>query len=115
MLIYHITHQEEWDNQYPAGRYLPENFTSDGFIHCSTSNQVRSVAERLYQGHAHLIVLEIDTSLLEKQPVFENLEGGKDLYPHLYSHLPTSAVSNVLNLPLDSSQKLQFPALFQSE
>ena len=115
MLIYHITYQDEWENQFPAGRYMPANYPSDGFIHCSTSNQVRSVAERLYQGQAHLIVLEIETTLLEKQPIFENLEGGKELYPHLYSHLPTSAVTRVINLPLDTRHNLQFPAIFPSE
>ena len=115
MHIYHITSQVEWENQIPAGRYVPANYPSDGFIHCSTANQVRSVAQRLYEGLDHLVALEIETALLEKQPIFENLEGGKELYPHLYGPLPTTAVTRVINLPLDSRQKLQFPLIFPSK
>lgn len=114
MFIYHITQESTWTNQINSDIYKPEGYQVDGFIHCSTNEQVKPVAERFYKGQLGLVVLEIDTGKLKNPPVFENLEGGKELFPHLYEPLPVAAVSNVINLPLKPDRNLDLPSIFKS-
>lgn len=114
MFVYHITQESTWTKQINTGVYLPENYLHDGFIHCSTAKQVKPVAERFYKGQSSLVVVEIDTDILEKPPVFENLEGGTELFPHLYEPLPISAVSRVIILPLNLDQSFSFPLIFEN-
>ena len=35
MNIFHIAKKEIWENAFSEGRYHPEGFNEDGFIHCS--------------------------------------------------------------------------------
>jgi len=39
-----------------------------------------------------LLILEIDTDALQAELVHENLEGGKELFPHIYGPLNLEAV-----------------------
>jgi len=113
MYIYHITSNEEWLSQSPLGSYSPANYLKDGFIHCSTRDQVQPVADRFYHGQPGLVVLEIDPSNLGQQVVYENLEGGSELFPHIYSPLPISAVEKVYTLFVKSDQSFDFTKVFQ--
>lgn len=113
MPIYHITSKEEWLNQSPPGTYTPANFLNDGFIHCSTRDQVLPVADRFYHGQPGLVILEIDPSKLGQHIVYENLEGGSELFPHIYSALPVSAVEKVYTLLVKPDQSFDFTQVFQ--
>ena len=44
---------------------------------------------------APLVVLVIDTDLLNAPVVVENLDGGDEGFPHIYGPLPTTAVVDV--------------------
>ena len=44
---------------------------------------------------APLVVLVIDTEILDAPVVVENLEGGDEGFPHIYGALPASAVVEV--------------------
>jgi uncharacterized protein (DUF952 family) len=92
MLIYHITSELEWQQALPKGEYTPANYAADGFIHCSKKEQVVAVANRVYPNQNGLILLQIDTKKLAVTVKEENLEGGKELFPHIYGALPTTAV-----------------------
>jgi len=98
MLIYHITTRQEWLSQKPLGIYTPSGYAQDGFIHCSTSAQIWEVANHYYFNRHDLVVLEIDSTRLNTKVIFENLEGGADLFPHLYEKLPVAAVTSVRTL-----------------
>lgn len=113
MNIYHITSNEEWSNQFPLGKYTPVNFHKDGFIHCSTKAQVQAVAERFYRGQSGLVILEIDPSTLGQQIVYENLDGGSELFPHIYGPLLISAVNKVYTLFVKPDQSFDFTQVFQ--
>jgi len=100
MLIYHITTRQEWSSQKTNGFYTPTGYAKDGFIHCSTAAQVWTVANRFYFDQPDLVVLEIDTAALDSQVVFENLEGGSENFPHIYSKLPVSAVLKAVSFSI---------------
>ncbi len=105
MLIYHITSRQEWTAQKPQKIYVSTGYAQDKFIHCSTAAQVWPVANNFYFGVRDLVVLQIDTDRLEVQPVFENLEGGSELFPHLYSPIPIAAVRKAVEFYIGPEQR----------
>jgi uncharacterized protein (DUF952 family) len=96
-IIYHITAREAWEAARPAGVYRPERFADEGFIHCSTREQVVRVADARFRGRRGLVLLRIDTERVEAEIVYENLEGGRELFPHVYGGLNADAVVEVLD------------------
>jgi uncharacterized protein (DUF952 family) len=100
-VLFHITSTSEADRARQLGEYVPEAFARDGFIHCSYSEQVIPVANRLYAGRTDLVLLEIDPGKLSCPVVDENLEGGMELFPHVYGHVPMTAVVAVHPFPCD--------------
>ena len=93
--LYHITTALEADAAAKTGSYVPRAYGADGFIHCSYSRQVVRVADLRFHGRTDLVLLEIDRALLSCRVVDENLEGGEELFPHIYGPLPMSAVVSV--------------------
>ncbi|MEO1593487.1 MAG: DUF952 domain-containing protein [Cyanobacteria bacterium J06632_22] len=84
------------------GWYEPPTFAEEGFIHCSFLHQVIPTANRHYSGESNLSLLEIDPRALTDVRV-ENLYGGSDNFPHIYSRLPWSAVRRIHAIKPDST------------
>lgn len=95
-IIFHITARETWERAAPGGTYRPEAFPAEGFIHCSTPAQVVRVADARFRGRGGLVLLAIDTGRVGPEIVYENLEGGPELFPHIYGGLNADAVAEVL-------------------
>lgn len=104
MAVYHITTNAEWSKAQITSEYMPENFHADGFVHCSKKEQLLPVANRFYQGIPDLIILEIDPGQCRAKLVEENLEGGSELFPHIYGTIPVKAVTRILQLNLVNGQ-----------
>jgi uncharacterized protein (DUF952 family) len=100
--IYHITSADEAAAAARSGSYVPIGFEADGFIHCSHAGQVREVANRRFTGRTDLVLLEIDRTKLACDVIDENLEGGAELFPHIYGRLPMSAVVDIHPFPCDA-------------
>ena len=107
MRLYHITSEAEAQKARETGTYTPAAFAREGFIHCSYAHQVRATLDRIFRGRSDLVVLEIDPNQLDCKIIDENLEGGAELFPHIYGRLPMAAVVKVHRLPLDEPE---FPA-----
>lgn len=110
MTIFHITSAREARDAARSGTYVPAAFDADGFIHCSYARQVRDVANGRFAGRADLVLLEIDRGRLACRVADENLEGGTDLFPHVYGRLPMSAVVNVHELQCGADGFFDLPA-----
>ena len=108
-LIYHITSARQWHDAKLIGTYQPTDFVRDGFIHCSYSHQLLTVAHHLYRGQDGLVVLLIDSSKIDSRPIEENLEGGRELFPHLYSVLPVDAVVEAIAFPCNADGSFTLP------
>jgi uncharacterized protein (DUF952 family) len=100
--IFHITSDAEWQVAQAFRQYRPRRFAEEGFIHCSYRHQVKGVADRLFKGSSDLVLLEIDPARLSCPIVDENLEGGDQLFPHVYGVLPVSAVRMVHAFPCEA-------------
>ena len=108
--IFHITSRAEAGEAIRLGQYVPENFDAEGFIHCSYAQQLASVADRFFPGRSDLVLLEIDRTALTCEVVEENLEGGPELFPHIYGKLPMSAVVRMHDFPCRADGRFDLPA-----
>lgn len=98
-LLYHITSEIEWAEALTLCEYRSRNFDAETFVHCSYAHQLLDVAVRLFGGRKDLVLLVVDPSKLSCDVVGENLEGGEELYPHVYGPLPLEAIVKVLPFP----------------
>ena len=94
--IFHITRSEDWKNALEQGAYRADSLASQGFIHCSSRAQVVATANRYYRGQPGLVLLEIASSRVQAEIRWENLEGGAELFPHIYGPLNLEAVEKVI-------------------
>lgn len=83
------------------GNYRAPTFEAEGFIHCSTREQVIQVADRRFRGQSGLVLLFIETERVDAEIIYENLEGGPELFPHIYGELNTDAVAQVAEFAPD--------------
>jgi uncharacterized protein (DUF952 family) len=90
--ILHIATPQAWQQAQTNGSYQPEMFSREGFIHCSTPTQVVEVANRHFRGQTGLLLLKIEAERVRAEIRYENLEGGKQLFPHIYGELNLDAV-----------------------
>lgn len=106
--IYHFTERHTFERAKEAGSYEPLAFSKDGFIHCSTREQVLLVANAIARRDSELVLLEIDTDKVSSRIIYENLEGGAKLFPHIYGKLDLDAIMRVWKFaPTD--QRFEFP------
>ena len=89
--IFHITTEKEQEGCVDDN-YYPDAFSREVFIHFSTRKQLVNTANRIFSKRDLLFVLEVKQEGIEI--VFENLGGGVELFPHLYTALPTGNVNN---------------------
>lgn len=94
-MILHITTPDAWADAIARGAYTADSLETDGFIHCSEEQQVPWVLQRHFSGRTGLLLLHIDPSRLDAEVKYENLEGGTELFPHVYGPIPVSAVVEV--------------------
>lgn len=106
-IIFHITERHTWEQAQAKGNYRPKLFSEEGFIHCSTAAQVLQVANTRFRGRSDLFLLSIETDRVGPEIRYENLEGGEELFPHIYGQLNTDAVVRVAEFTeADGSFKL---------
>ena len=116
-MIYHITSREAWDRARQRGDYRTESLETDGFIHCSTEEQVVPVAEHLFRGDRDLYLLMIEPSLLDSDLKWEPPAEGApppgvpegDLFPHIYGPINLDAIVKVFDLHSNPDGKYNFP------
>lgn len=109
--MYHLAVAVEWEAAVESGTdyrrsTLGASLDEVGFIHCSFAGQVQRIADLVYRDRADVLLLTIDRSRLDAEVRVENLEGGEDLFPHIYGPLPIAAVSLVESVPLDPDGRL---------
>lgn len=117
-LILHIAHQDAWEEAEQDGWYCPASLPAEGFIHCSTAEQLIEVANRFYRGQTGLILLTIDASRVQAPIRYEspiNPDGSAPtattaLFPHIYGPLNADAVVAVDPFPPDGDGLFRLPA-----
>ena len=108
-MIFHITQRIEWEEAVRAGEYRAASLNDQGFIHCSTPEQVVQVANFFFGGQWGLVLLCIEVGELEAKVRYENCEGGEDLFPHIYGSINLKAVVDVVDFNPDPDGCFQLP------
>ena len=95
--IYHIATEVDWGRRTDV--YVPDGWRAEGFVHCSTDEQVVRVANHLFAGRQDLVLLHIDPSGLTALVVWEDSEGSGEDFPHVYGAIETAAAENAEPFP----------------
>ncbi len=123
MNVAHITSRLAWDEAASSGRYAPPSLASEGFIHCSSPDQVSAVASAFYRGQTGLVLLVIDpqrlTSPLRWEPPAETapppgVPAGAS-FPHIYGPINLDAVVQVLEFEPEANGEFSVPASLRLE
>lgn len=110
-MILHITTRTEWEQARAAGDYRADSLAAEGFIHCSTPEQVLGTANSLFRGRADLLLLVIDPSRLSAKLVYEDsYQTGMD-FPHIYGPLNLDAVSDAVSFPPSPDGTFELPLI----
>jgi len=106
--ILHITKSEQWQKAKLEGVYRGDTLDSQGFIHCSTFQQVIRVANALYHEQRGLVLLCITSDRVQSEIKYESA-GSEELYPHIYGPLNIDAVEKVWDFEPTEDGKFVLP------
>ena len=71
---------------------MTPSLAEEGFIHCSTVEQVVATADRIFSGSGDLLLLEVDPPLLSSPLKWERATDVAAEFPHIYGPLNADAV-----------------------
>jgi uncharacterized protein (DUF952 family) len=107
-LIFKILSRQEWRAAERNGVFAGAAVDlADGYIHFSTAEQAPETADKWFAGRDDLILAAIDADALGDELRWEPSRGGA-LFPHLYGHLPMTAVVWSRPLPLAEDGRHRF-------
>ena len=115
-IILHITQRQSWQSAQTVGAYRADSLDSEGFIHCSTTEQVVRVANSFYKGQSDLVLLCIETEQLQsplkwEKPVPETDPHSSEVFPHIYGAINLEAVIKIVDFPPDADGAFSLPVI----
>lgn len=110
-MILHITRRADWESAQALGDYRLDTLETEGFIHCSTPEQVLGPANEFYRGQDDLVLLVIDPQRLEADLIYEDSHHSGAAFPHIYGPLNLDAVTSVVPFPPRPDGRFELPPL----
>lgn len=107
-IIFHITRSQQWEQAKQVQSYRGDTLDSEGFIHCSTLQQVLKSANKFFVGQTGLLLLWIDSDKVQAELKYEYAAG--ENYPHIYGPLNVDAVLKVVEFEPGADGKFGLPA-----
>ena len=92
MTIFHITDIAGLCNIRQTGTLSPPSLADEGFVHCSTAEQLDGVVGRWFADASELVFLEIEETRLTAELRWDEVYPGQR-FPHLYGPLNFDAVT----------------------
>lgn len=112
--IVHIISRPDWDEAVRQGVVAPPSLETEGFVHCSTVEQVCDTATRYYAGSdVELLLLALDVALLDSEVRWEESHPG-EWFPHVYGPVPVRAVEVVASFPRADDGSFTLPPAIRS-
>jgi uncharacterized protein (DUF952 family) len=94
-IIYHIVTLTEWELQKNNPTYIHTSLANEGFIHCSTANQLVATINRYYANEKSVFVLHIDIEKLNPELKYELAPSVNQLFPHIFGEINREAIIKV--------------------
>ncbi len=107
--IYHIALEKDLIKAMKIGYYQADSLISEGFLHCSTLEELINTANRIFKNQRNLFLLELESTQIEAKTIYENTSGGSILYPHIYGNLNLPAIHQSYRFEPDETGKFVFP------
>ena len=94
-LTYHLVAEPYYGSCDASEDYTPEDFASDGFIHCTdgVENVIATANRYLKEDDRPFIVLVIDKEKVSAEIKYEDAE---QIYPHIHGPLNRDAIASTL-------------------
>lgn len=118
-MIYHITTGSDWEQAQQDGAYHTPSLQTEGFIHCSSREQIIKVANAFYRDLPDLVLLCIETDYLEadlkwEDPAHPNPDAppptaDSEKFPHVYGEINLNAVVRVVDFPAGEDGMFSLP------
>ena len=101
-VIYKICPMSEWNCANEQGVYKgSKDDLRDGFIHFSSFDQVLGTLDKHFVGQYDLVLLKVETELLDPNQLKWEKSRNDEEFPHLYGELNLDAVIDVVEITND--------------
>jgi uncharacterized protein (DUF952 family) len=108
-MIYHFITQTNLATHLSDAELRLPTLANEGFIHCSTIDQVIDVANFLEPYSEEMQLLEIDESKLRAELRYEDAMNTGVLFPHIYGGVNRDAIVAEYHLDWDGEDGYQLP------
>ncbi|WP_423410197.1 DUF952 domain-containing protein [Heyndrickxia sp. MSNUG] len=108
-MILHIISEDEWKRAQLQGAHTPSSLDDEGFIHCSTLEQVNWVANSFFTGLTDLMLLYIDAEKVKERVIYEDTANTGMLFPHIYGPLNLDAVIRAVAIKPSKDGSFELP------
>lgn len=107
-LILHIANRADWEAASATGFYEHSSLRTEGFIHCSTVQQIIWVANTFFHGQQALVLLCVESDRLQADLRYDEVEGVGQ-FPHVYGGINLEAVVQVLDFEPNANGEFELP------
>ena len=114
-MILHITIRKQWEEAISLGIYTDSSLAKEGFIHCSTQQQILRSANRYYHGRSDLLLLCISLNKIKAPIIFEDSYQKGEAYPHIYGSFNLDAVIHAFDFPTNTDGSFSLPDDFRDQ
>jgi uncharacterized protein (DUF952 family) len=94
-MIFHLATPAEWADAQAQGAVRPPSLQSEGFVHCSTREQLAGTIARHFAGVDELVLLRLREEGLGEDLRWEESRPG-ERYPHLYRAIGLDEVAEAI-------------------
>lgn len=84
--VFHLIAPAAWAAAQAAGAVVPPSLAAEGFVHCSTREQLAGTIERHFAGVDELVLLRLDERSVAGALRWDESRPG-ETYPHVYRAL----------------------------
>ena len=113
--IYHFITKSNLDRYLDRDTLQLPSLISEGFIYCSTIEQVLDVANFLEPYSEEMQLLEIDEAELKPEVRYENAMQNGRLFPHVYGPINRNAIVAVHHLEWDGEDGYSLPEALRND
>ena len=93
--IVHIATPSEWEAAQQTGLIAPPSLATEGFVHCSTREQVTGTLAGHFGDVGVVFLLTLDAAAVGADLRWEESVPGEPPFPHVYAPIPVDSVTAV--------------------